>query len=238
MRGSVDLNALSLDCGTSLRTVDEGRIYDIEYQRGAVELAMRFTARESPIITDNEGTAAFFAGHLDQAGHYGGTLRLEGRDYAIDCHGIRDRSWGPRVIGDDIRLGYCHGQSPEFAFLAYARPAPDAAPGADEDVVFKGYLQRGDRRLALTGGSRRLHRRGGRLVGIDVEMVTATGETVSGRGTVLNRFAYMPYPNLLTWLYLVRWEFAGGLVVYGEEQDAWSLPLWRAHLNAGGWSGQ
>jgi hypothetical protein len=36
----------------------------------------------------------------------------------------------------------------------------------------------------------------------------------------------MPYPNLLTWLYLMKWQI-GDEIVYGEEQDVWSVPLWR-----------
>jgi hypothetical protein len=38
---------------------------------------------------------------------------------------------------------------------------------------------------------------------------------------------YEPYPNLITWLHLVKWQF-GDDVIYGEEQDVWSVPLWHA----------
>lgn len=225
--GKVDLRDMALDGGARLRSVEEGRVYEIDYHRNDVELSMRFASELPPEITDNTGTTEFFHGHLDQAGHYSGRLLLEGREHAIECYGIRDRSWGPRIISDDIRLGYCHGQSEELAFLAYSKP--------DDEQIFKGYLQRGGERVPLTGGQRRVRFDDGRLSAIEVLMHTADGEAVQARGKPLNCLAYMPYPNLLTWLYLVRWEVEGR-VIYGEEQDAWSLPLWREHVRAGGWS--
>jgi len=38
---------------------------------------------------------------------------------------------------------------------------------------------------------------------------------------------YEPYPNLLTWLYLMQWR-VGEHTIFGEEQDVWSIPLWHA----------
>jgi len=56
-------------------------------------------------------------------------------------------------------------------------------------------------------------------------MTGADGSTISGRGVPLNRMVYESYPGLLNWLYLMEWRI-GSSVVYGEEQDVWSLPLW------------
>jgi hypothetical protein len=234
---TLDLRQLKLDCGTTIDSLREGERYLIRYRQRQVKLELEFDAISPVELTDSAGTSEFFAGHIDQAGHYRGSLELEGRRYAIDCHGIRDRSWGPRVITDDIRLGYCHGQSQQLAFLAYTRPGGDAAPSRDhsaEEPVFKGYLQRDGERVALAHGTRRVHVANGRLDHIDIELADQHGRALSGRGVPLNRFAYMPFPNLLTWLYLMRWEFAEG-TIYGEEQDAWSLPLCRAHRRGGGW---
>ncbi len=224
--GPLDLRDLQLDNGLSLRALEEGRVYELDYRRGDTEVSMRFASDLPPEITDNEGTSEFFAGHLDQAGHYSGHVRFEGREHRFDCHGIRDRSWGPRVISDDIRLGYCHGQGADLAFLAYSKP--------EGERVFKGYVERAGKREAVVGGQRQVQFVEGRLQRIELTLLTASGDSVRGVGVPLNRFAYMPYPNLLTWLYLMRWEIAGQ-VIYGEEQDAWSLPLWRRHVLAGGW---
>jgi hypothetical protein len=80
-------------------------------------------------------------------------------------------------------------------------------------------------------GSRRARYAAGQLQQIDLEVEDVQGRTFRASGRPVNRMAYIPFPNLLTWLYLVRWE-AGPHVFYGEEQDVWSLPLWRARDRA------
>ena len=215
----VDLRRLQLDCGTSITCLREGEVYDIAYRRGDVDLAMRFTAVTPPDIVTAKGVAEFFNGHIDQAGRYTGHLTLAGRRHAIDCFGIRDRSWGPRVIGDDIRMNYCHGQSEHLAFLCYSKPE------GDTDTVFKGYLARDGQRRELVGGQRRAHYRDGQLARIDVALEDSDGRTLAGSGVPLNRFVYEPYPGLVNWLQLMEWRF-GDEVIYGEEQDVWSIALW------------
>ena len=52
------------------------------------------------------------------------------------------------------------------------------------------------------------------------------GRSLRGTGRPLNRMVYEPYPNLITWLHLMRWQI-GDEVIYGEEQDVWSIPVWK-----------
>jgi hypothetical protein len=220
IRGSLDLSALELPGGTCIHTVAPGQRYDIRYARNDVELAMQFTALTPADVSSAHGMQEFFAGHVDQAGRYRGTLKVAGREHTIDCCGIRDRSWGPRVITESIRMNYCHGQGERLAFVSYS--TPDGA----NDRVFRGYLALDGRRCDLQGGHRRAHYRNGELESIDIEVIDADGRRRSGSGVPLNKLVYMPYPNLLTWLYLMKWQI-GDEIVYGEEQDVWSVPLWR-----------
>jgi hypothetical protein len=180
---------------------------------------MRFEANSPPDILGARGMAEFFNGHIDQSGRYTGSLKLGGEEHPIDCFGIRDRSWGPRLITDDIRLNYCHGQSADFAFVSYSRP------DGDGETVFRGHLVMDGKRTALAGGRRVSHFKNAVLQCIDIELTDADGRRVAGRGVPLNRMVYESYPGLLNWLYLVEWRI-GATVVYGEEQDVWSLPLW------------
>lgn len=216
----VDLRDMRLPCGTWLRSVEPGLVYDMGYSAPGVELEMRFSGILPAEETSSKGTSEFFAGHIDQPGHYSGTLTLDGRRHRIDCHGIRDRSWGPRILGDDIRLGYCHGQSADFAFLAYSRP------GGEHEPVFKGYVMHEGRKADVSSGHRRVCYHGGELRWIEVELEDALGRRFEIRGRPINRFCYLPYANLVTWLFLMEWEGPTG-VIYGEEQDAWSTALWR-----------
>ena len=70
-----------------------------------------------------------------------------------------------------------------------------------------------------------------RLERLAIELLDAEGRRFEAVGVPLNYFVYMPYPNLLSRHYLVRWESSDG-VFYGEEQDLWSVPLWSAHARS------
>jgi hypothetical protein len=162
IRSRLDLSALALPEGTRIQTVTPGECYDIRYARNDVELAMQFKALTPAHVSSAHGMQEFFAGHVDQAGRYRGSLRVGGRELAIDCCGIRDRSWGPRVITESIRMNYC-GQ-------ASGRRFPHSTPDGASDRVFRGYLCLDGRRCDLQGGHRHPHYRNGELQSIDIEV--------------------------------------------------------------------
>lgn len=214
-----DLRNLVLDNGASLRSVAEGQAYEIGFKRADVDIKLRFDATSPAKVENADQMTEFFSGHIDQSGRYTGTMKLKGADYAIDCFGIRDRSWGPRVITDDIRLNYCHGQSEDLAFVSYSK-----IDGAIEKV-FRGHLVLNGKRIDIASGQRTSHFKNAILQSIDIELTGVDGSRISGRGVPLNRMVYESYPGLLNWLYLMEWRI-GTSVIYGEEQDVWSLPLW------------
>lgn len=216
-----DLRSLDLDCGTHLHARIEGQRYETGFKRDEIEVALTFDAAAPAEIVGGTGMTEFFAGHIDQSGYYTGHIRIGSAQHRIDCFGIRDRSWGPRTITSDIRMNYCHGESEQMAFVAYTKPEDGL------DKVFRGDLTIGERKLELADGTRQAFYERGRLRRIDMEVVDTQGRRLSGTGTPLNRMVYIPYPGLVTWIHLMRWEF-GSHVIYGEEQDVWSLPLWRA----------
>lgn len=221
LEGRIDLRDMSLPTGTRLRAIEPGLQYSMSFRNAVAELDMHFTAQFPPEETTTEGAADFFNGHVDQSGHYSGSLRLRGREHTIDCWGIRDRSWGPRVLGDDIRLGYFHGQSKDIAFLGYS------TPGGETENVFKGYLLLDGKKLPLKSGSRKVRHRNGRLAGIQASLEDTGGRRIEITGRPLNRFVYLPYANFVCVLCLMAWETPFG-TIYGEEQDAWSIELWKA----------
>ena len=84
-----------------------------------------------------------FAGHFEQPGRVSGTLVVGDRTYAVDCHTIRDRSWGPRQMPERLRLGNAYATAADFAFFAYVNPAPDRPAedaGEDGEPITHGYL--------------------------------------------------------------------------------------------------
>lgn len=220
IRGDLDLGDLVLDNGFTLRTLRPGLDYAMHFDSPRATVALRFTATTAPDLTHARGTSEFFAGHVDQPGRYNGHIDIEGRRYEIDSFGMRDRSWGPREIPDDVRMGYCHGEGQDVAFLAFSRPA------ASEEEIYKGYLSLDGVRHDVTQGWRRVRHESGRLSEITFELEDTAGRRLGARGVPLNAFSYTSYPKLLSHHYLMRWELPEG-IVFGEEQDLWSVPLWR-----------
>lgn len=228
VRGDLDLRDLTLDNGFHLRALQPGHDYEMTFHNIHATVSLRFTATTAPDLTDRRGTSDLFAGHVDQPGHYTGHVDIEGRRYTVDCIGIRDRSWGPREIGDDIRMGYCHGETEDAAFLAFSRPVGDT-----DEEIYKGYLSLDGIRHDVVRGSRRVNHVDGRLTRIAFELEDEAGRTLAGHGVPLNRFSYTSYPKLLSHHYLMRWDLPNG-PAFGEEQDLWSVPLWRESRRAAG----
>jgi hypothetical protein len=223
--GALRLEALSLDNGTSITSLREGCEYRVRFENARALLEFRFESLTTPHVTTRGAAGDFFAGHLDQGGWCTGSIEIEGRRHAIDAYGIRDRSWGPRIIRDDVRLGYFHGGSRRRCFLGFCHSGQTSQP------VFNGYLSVDGQREPVNRGERRVQYRGERLERITFDIEDAAGRSLHASGVPLNEFAYTPYPNLLSRHYLMRWDI-GGEVAYGEEQDLWSVPLWREHRRA------
>jgi hypothetical protein len=215
----LDLRDLTLPTGTRITCLKDGWDYRVQFNNSKVSVFLEFSALTPPDLTQEHGSAEFFHGHLDQPGRYRGHIELEGRRHAIDCCGIRDRSWGPRRIGDDVRMGYCHGESESLSFLAFSRP------DTPRETVFKGFLSMDGARIPLAGGERRVQVRDGRLARIELQLRDEAGRGLQAVGTPLNYFTYLPYPNLLSRHYLMRWQCPQEMI-YGEEQDLWSVALW------------
>lgn len=66
---------------------DADASFAIELEHRSVHPPHRFTPGQAPIMHNP---------HLDQLGHVTGELVLHGERIAIDCHSVRDRTWGPR----------------------------------------------------------------------------------------------------------------------------------------------
>jgi hypothetical protein len=66
---------------------DEAADFGVEFEHRSVHPPRRFTPGEAPAMHNP---------HLDQLGHITGELVLRGERIPIDCHSIRDRTWGPR----------------------------------------------------------------------------------------------------------------------------------------------
>lgn len=236
--GFGDLRDLSLARGFRLVCESPLARYRVVHRSASIEVDVVFEARMAPNPVAPEESPGMFAGHLEQPGRLRGRLRLGERVYAVDCGSIRDRSWGPRAMRSDLRLGNAHGTSRTGdAFFAYVNP--DAA-GIER--ITSGYLLRAGRAARIAVGERRTHWEGNHPTTIELELCDVLGRRACHVGEVVNGQALDAGNGIHAVLNLVRWRPAPDagaelgtppgededLVLWGENHDIWSRTAWLA----------
>ena len=171
-----------------------------------------------------EASPGMFAGHFEQPGHVMGQLVLRDREVAVDCHTIRDRSWGPRRMPERLRLGNAYATASDFAFFAYVNPTPDGV-----ERITHGYLLTDGTEATLVDGVREKTLRDGLPEAIHVKARDAAGREIDLEGACVNTMASNAGNGVYATLNLVRWS-RDGATLWGENHDVWSESDW---LDAG-----
>jgi hypothetical protein len=163
-----------------------------------------------------------FNGHFEQPGHVTGEVRFRGRVLPVDCYSIRDRSWGPREMPAELRLGNSHGTAEEFGFFTYVNPAPDGT-----ELITSGYLLRGGKAARIVSGRRETEWRDDVPVAVRLSATDAAGRQLTASGECVNGMASNAGGGVYALLNLVRWQHGDG-VAWGENHDVWSETMWLA----------
>lgn len=207
--------------------------YRVRYERPALAFDVTFEATGPASSTS--ATAAeqdIFKGHVDQPGHYRGRLRIGDEWLEVDCHGVRDRSWGPRR--DDattMHVGYYHATaSDRDAFLIVTHADADD----DGSSLISGYLIRDGEQAPLVTGGARVTRNGDLSpASCVIEAVDAKGRKLTASGTSRNYAAIQLQPGMFNWSSLAEWRF-DDVTCFGELQDTWHPDRYRAFARARG----
>lgn len=221
--GPPDLRALRVADRVRVDCLEPLTRYRLRYEGADSRLDLVFEAIMPPNPVAPEESPGMFLGHLEQPGHVVGTLEFGGRCLAVDCHSIRDRSWGPRRMPEDLRLGNAHGTAAAEAFFLYVNPTDDGV-----ERITSGYWLRDGVAAAIVEGVRHTELRDGLPVAVRVEAVDATGRTLRASGACRNTMASNAGNGVYAVLNLIGWEVEGGGVCWGENHDVWSEPAWLA----------
>ncbi|MCA9502843.1 MAG: hypothetical protein KC616_07165 [Myxococcales bacterium] len=198
--------------------------YRLRYESERARLDLVFEAIMPPNPVSPEESPGMFAGHFEQPGRVRGELRHGKRSHAIDCHAIRDRSWGPRHMPAELRLGNAHGTSASLAFFAYVNPTPDGV-----ERITSGYLLVDGVAAAIVDGVRETTLRDGLAAAVRLEARDAAGRSLQVRGECVNTMASNAGNGVYAVLNLVRWSrLDGSDVCWGENHDVWSEQAWLA----------
>lgn len=227
----------SLIEGTSINTPQGVRIdclpgenhYRIRYDRPGLAFDVTYkSVGEANRTTASAAETGIFNGHIDQPGHCTGTLRLGEETFPIDCHTIRDRSWGPRRDDNyDMHVGYYYATaSKSDAFMMIGHEGPSA----DEFGMISGYLIReGVRSPLLTASARIVRDDEHAPITCHITATDELGRTMEAHGKAMSTAGMQQQPGMFSWCSLASWTFSG-VEAYGELQESWHPDAYRAFV--------
>jgi hypothetical protein len=161
------------------------------------------------------------AHHFDQFGRVRGELVLHGETIAIDCIGMRDRTWGRRPEDRPRQAAYVTAAADSNnGFLAVTNTRPDG------DLVAYGFLRRDGETVSLASGERTVVRdpSNGWITEIQLNAIDENGRELRAVGRplsrlIINRHTFIDINSL------IQWEL-DGTTAWGEDQDMWPVHRW------------
>jgi hypothetical protein len=165
-------------------------------------------------LTDNfVPIAAPERGHWDQPTTVTGWLQLGDERIELDCLGMRDRSWGPRLDDASTRAAYVYGLSRSSCFLVVTSHTPSGP-------VVMGFIERDGERSPLAGGTVTEERDAQhRPVAARIEVTDQAGRELTTSGTARNHLAKSASPGMFAWMTMMQWDVDDCV---GQFQDVWS----------------
>jgi hypothetical protein len=216
------------------------RDYYVSYAGyGGMSLSFTFTALMAPFdLNDPEmnplagakdgsggghdstgGAGAAYANHFDMTGSVKGELKLNGRDYPINCVETMDHSWGRRhVYGNEVRPMYWfHAHFGEELAIHWIGHWDVSQDNGQDHSLASGYVVRKGQVEGLVDVKMRVIRVDHRVAtSMDVEATDKNGKFYRMYGIVeagapsIQGYNAMDMRN-----YLVKWILGDGTVGYG-----------------------
>jgi hypothetical protein len=197
------------------------RFEDLTADSGGLRLNLELDALGSP--------RWFGRKHFDQAMRVSGCLSIDGVDLDIQCRAMRDRSWYSRSDFGTYRSAYSYVLSDDAEILVLQAIPKGSNPQVADVPVVGGYLRRDGEEVGIVGGRRIVLDRdsaSGAPAIIALEVKLANQRRLRLEGVSRNAIAIAANTGMLSWMNLVEWDWAGG-VVLGEDQEIWSPSIWR-----------
>ena len=214
---AADLADITLPTGVQIKVIEPTMVYQLGFGDGdRFRADLRFEGVMAPEPLTAVGSTFGSAHHFDQLGRVHGTITVHGEEIAIDCLGMRDRTWGPRPEHRPRQAAYVTGAADaEHGFLAVTNTK------ADGDPIAYGFLRRDGRTVSMAGGERRVERDPlqGWITRIELEGQDAEGRSLRAVGEpvsriIINRHTFIDINSL------IRWDLEG-IEAWGEDQDMW-----------------
>ncbi|SCW66812.1 hypothetical protein SAMN02927924_01971 [Sphingobium faniae] len=207
--------------------------YVDEHRGNAIDLV--YSAVAPPAMLENRK-------HFEQIMKVEGTVRLRGREYAVECFGIRDRSWAERraeapvdhqpvnwltgTFGKDLAFNCLCSESGSPATEWYgAYDGMSRAGGLKGGWLFKDGQFRRFKQAAC-----RIKRDGATLQPREVtlDLIDEWDQRHSIKGFIEASAPFHFWPNMIAQIGMARWHY-DGRTGWGEAQEAQWTDLHHAH---------
>lgn len=194
---------------------------------------------QNPLVAGLEGDpdagtsmGSGYRGHFDMHGRVTGTVKVRGREFAVDSYDRMDHSWGPRPELDIPPMNSvwaCFG--PDYGIRFHAHLDLDAPTGQDQKLAHGYVLDRGEV-FALTDLEIETRRLGIVPFAMNFEAVDTRGERHRLRGVADSGAPMHSYPPTVTWFGLYQWERGGE---YGNGSVQENHPMREETRRRGRW---
>jgi hypothetical protein len=206
----------------SVKVLEPLTAYAIRYNKDGLEIDCVWQAigpvHELRTGEVSQEKAAKF--HIEQPGRMTGTVRLDGREIAINCLSMRDTSYGPRNYESLATGGYFWGIAPASAFHAIAK-------GETEQRVIGGFIWKEGELSSLASGTRRIlefGRYGPKRVLLEAK--DKLGRTIDATGEMDEGLIFTGYTDHTVYWSLMRWDW-DGVEHWGDNQEFCSAVRFR-----------
>jgi len=224
-----DLTDYTFPAGYRVQVVEPTNEYRLTFKRDElIEVDFTFTGSHAPVPFQKG--AFVHSMHYDQIGHIRGTLKLGDEVIQVDCHSIRDRSWGPRT---DVspptfnRISYDYaGNASGDGFCIFADQHEFGEGGTSE--LTHGFWLIDGRAVMLEKGTRTCTR-DPKEIWIDtvtIEAVDVEGNHHRAVGKQKSHFLWPPSRWICSCTFM-DWD-VDGRQAWGEDQDLWRYEQWIA----------
>jgi len=169
------------------------------------------------------GLGAAWGGHFDLTGRVVGTVKIRGREYAVDCVERMDHSWGhrnPIVMNAQDSISASFGES--LALHVITHLDLDAAAGSDQKLAHAYILEDGEVH-GVTDCQLQTIRLGSVVTSMDMRLTDVRGKVFHMHGISEVGAPWNAYAATVTYTSMMRW-ICDGRIGHGCVMETMGLP--------------
>lgn len=222
-----DLHEYRLDNGYGVKILELNKKFHITYSDPAQQNSVDVIATGClPGVMFADGK------HFEQTMKTTGTITLRGKQYDVNSHSIRDRSWGkprPETLMPVPPLSWmCATFSNDFSFNCAVFDHESGQPErkgqmvmSDDRALNSGWVYRGGKLGRIVRAKKHISRGAGSTVcsGIELEFSDEHGREFKAKAQLLSSCPMPLWPNAWVVINLMHWE-CDGLTGHGDNQEA------------------